>query len=316
MKELLNIPNVESINDFSNLINISTYNLFKISKSPERFYKKIEVPKRNGKVRILASPSYKIKAIQAWILRNILANIPIDKHSTGYSRYNLSENVRRHIGNTFLLCLDIEDFFPSIKREKVYDLFSNLGFNNQMSVFFTNMCIFEGGLPQGGVTSPALSNILNKALDKEIFNFCSKNGLTYTRYADDITVSSNNRTTLKEAQEKLIGIINSHGYRLNKEKSRILHPGMQRRVTGLIYNEDNEVRIGYKRKKNIRAKIHTYFNKNLETSEKEELHKHLVGWMSFLKCNDPKTHQQLSTYWAKQSQQKALKETASSNDED
>jgi len=174
-----------------------------------------------------------------------------------------------------------------------------LGYSRQAALLFTKFCTYKGCLPQGGVTSPALSNILNRDLDTKISNVCKSLNVFYTRYADDLTFSSNNLKKLREIRNNIEEILNSEGYRVNTKKTRLRWPGTRREITGLIYSDNNsEVRIGKRTKKILRAKIH-HLESGLEKNEDRyyKLFYHLVGWMSYLHSVDLKTYNQLLRYW-------------------
>ncbi|MBS3678966.1 retron St85 family RNA-directed DNA polymerase [Ornithinibacillus massiliensis] len=298
MSNLFGIPNIEGINDFSNKTNISSYTLFKMSSKPDLNYKKVLIPKNLGRgTRVLACPSYKLKAIQAWILRNILDNIQSHRNATAYNGKSLDVNLKGHVGNKFLICIDIVNFFPSTKRERVYDLFKSLGYNEQSAIMLTKFCTFEGGLPQGGVTSPALSNLINKDLDDEISKYCNAKSIAYTRYADDITISSNNKNKLDEALKYIEKVIQGHGYQINRDKTRHLHPGKQRKITGLVYSNDQKVGIGRRKRRILRSKIYNYENKEKFSSESTMIYNQIIGWLSFLKSVDSESYKYLKTYW-------------------
>jgi RNA-directed DNA polymerase len=294
------LPQFTNIDELSSLINLSKETLYIISNNVERYYKRVEVPKPSGGIRILACPSPKLKAIQAWILRNILDKLDhlIIYNSTAFRRgLGIYHNVNRHKGNDYFLCLDICDFFPSTNKRRVYKLFEDFGYNKQASFYLTNFCTYQNGLPQGGVTSPALSNLLNIDLDREIYDFCKQRNIVYTRYADDITLSSNNPDILKDNQKNIENIISRYGYTINNKKTRYLFPGMSRKITGLIYSDDEEIRIGKKQKKLLRAKIYSLETKTLDEDEYLKLFNHIRGWLSFLKGVDIKTYDQLRSYW-------------------
>lgn len=317
MHNLFGIPSIMGVNDFSEQINISSYTLFKMSTKPEFNYKIVEIPKNMGRgTRILACPSYKLKAIQAWILRNILDKIPPHSNATAYNGKSLDINLKGHVGNKFLVCLDIINFFPSTRREKVYELFKSLGYNEQTSIMLTKFCTFQGGLPQGGVTSPALSNLLNISLDEEISRYCNAKSITYTRYADDITISSNNKNKLKESIAFLENVIQNHGYQINKDKTRYLHPGKQRKITGLIYNNDEKVGIGRRKRRILRSKIFNYEKQDRFNEESSIIYSQITGWLSFLKSVDLESYQYLTNYWEKLKDSGSQQEIAAANQDE
>lgn len=295
---MLGLPQINTIYELSDAINLTEQTLHHLSFKSEKFYKLILKEKKNGTHRNLACPSKELKAVQAWILRNILDSIPVNNSATGFRKnYGILHNVQRHTGNTYFLCIDLENFFPSIPRMHVYNLFKALGYNQHISLFFTNICTYQNGLPQGGVTSPSLSNLLNIRMDRRISGYASKKNLIYTRYADDITLSSRNPDKLASAYKVIEQIIKDEGYHINQFKTRFLRPGAKREITGLVYSEDQQIGIGRKRKKTLRGKI---FDLELRTFTPEDYAQklaHINGWLSFLKGTDFVAYVQLTKFW-------------------
>ena len=239
-----------------------------------------------------------MKAVQAWILRNILDYIPIEDPATGFRKdMNIRDNVAKHQHNKYILCLDIKNFFDNIPRKWVYNLFLSLGYNEQLSLILTNICTYRDHLPQGGVTSPILSNILLKRFDRRISGFCGKRNITYTRYADDISLSKNDPAILLKSKKTIINIIEDEGFNINTNKTRILRPGNRREITGLILTDDDEIRIGRKKKRKIRAAIHHYiYGKEDIWEDHNKLANHIRGWLSFIHSIDEKSYKQLIEY--------------------
>lgn len=292
----LNIPRIKSMYDLSRLLNLSEYTLNRICFASDRHYKEVEVKKNNGDTRILAVPGFKLKTIQYWILRNILEGLPFEDCATAFKKkHNIRDNLNQHVGKEYFLCLDIKNFFGSISKTNTQNFFRNLGYNSKASRILSNLCTYENSLPQGGVTSPSLSNLLNIRLDKRLKGFLIPKNIIYTRYADDIILSSNHPDKLLRVKNLVEKIINSEGYRINHEKIRLLRPGNKRKIIGLVYSDDQTIGIGRKQKRLLRAKIHNFETKSGRYPE-TNLNK-LLGWMSFLKDVDPKAYNQLSSFW-------------------
>lgn len=133
-------------------------------------------------------------------------------------------------------------------------------------------------------------------MDRKISEYCASESLIYTRYADDITISSNHPKKITAAQDVISEIIIEEGYVININKTRILGPGKRRMITGLIYNEIHDVRIGKKKKKIIRAKMHKLANMDYQDEEYFRLKRHIQGWLNYLKNIDLKTYTQLNAY--------------------
>ena len=110
--------------------------------------------------------------------------------------YGHKQNALYHSNTLYGLALDLKDFFPSITASKVYTIFSSLGYNNFAATILTNLCTLDGKLPQGSACSPALSNIICITLDKRLIGLCEKRGIRYSRYADDMYFSCDDKALL------------------------------------------------------------------------------------------------------------------------
>lgn len=289
-------PAIMDLKELSYKIHLSKHFLFRLWKFNNEFYKEIQLPKKGNGFRSIFCPSKEMKAVQAWILRNILDKVQISDSATGFCKgKNVLDNVNLHKNNRFILCLDIENFFPSIPYAKVYNVFKSIGYSSHLSHILTSLCTCKDILPQGAVTSPALSNIICIRLDKRIRNYVGKFNITYTRYADDLIFSSTSHRILFRIKKFVIAILRNEGFKLNKSKTRVMGPCRQRKVTGLVIS-DNSVGIGRKRKRVLRATIHHFVKNKLPNAKKEKMRNHINGWFAYLKSVDPKGREQLESY--------------------
>jgi retron-type reverse transcriptase len=260
------LPLVDDLKDLADYVHLSAGLLYRLSKYNDKFYKSFQLPKKSVGFRIISCPSKDMKAVQAWILRNILDRIHVTDSATGFrTGKNILDNAKYHEGNRYFLCLDIENFFPSIRYAKVYTVFKTIGYTTHISHIFASLCTCRGKLPQGGVTSPALSNIICIRLDHRISGYVGKRNVAYTRYADDMTFSC------------------------------FLGPRRQRKVTGLIISDDSPG-VGKKRKRILRATIHRLVTADLSEIERQRLRNHIDGWFAYMNSVDPKGFEQLKTY--------------------
>ncbi|MNO25494.1 reverse transcriptase [compost metagenome] len=294
---ILGLPEINNVTDLSRHMNLSVQRLYHLSFKTDLFYKQVEIKKKSGGHRNLSCPSSELKAIQAWILRNILDHLPSSPYATGFVKgVSILDNAKRHIDNTYFYCMDIKNFFPSISGKYVYNLFKALGYNKEVANLLKNYCTYNDRLPQGGVTSPALSNLINTRLDRRIAGFTSKRNIMFTRYADDITLSSRNADKLMSSRQSIEKIIVDEGYVINNEKSRLLRPGTRRSITGLIINDQNEVRVNKDIKNLLRAKMHNLEYGSIENDAKQKLQAHINGWLIFIYGVDKKSYEQLINY--------------------
>lgn len=210
-------------------------------------YNTISIPKKAGGQRELNAPCLVLKYIQRWILDNILINMHVSKYCTGFQRKtSILTNANYHLNKNCIINLDIKDFFPSILSRDVYRLFRYYGYSVEVSNLLSRLCTYNEALPQGSPASPMLSNVRCLKMDKRLGLLAEQYGATYSRYADDITLSSDNDI----AEIVLIAekIINDEGFTINNKKTRVLYSHQKQEVTGLIVNNDKpSVPRAYKR---------------------------------------------------------------------
>lgn len=286
--EKLDIPVFCNLEELRKKIGINKKFFYKVLYSNDRLYKEITIPKRNGGSRVLNVPNTALKGMQRWILDNILYKVQSEPSATGFiPMKSIVLNASIHLRKEYILKMDIKDFFPSIDFRKVRSLFFELGYNNEVATALANICVFRNQLPQGAPTSPYLANLVCRELDKRIYNLCRKYRLSYTRYADDITISGNSKIfRIKGTVEK---IILSYQFLLNNEKTIFLKPGDRKRVTGIIVNEKLSVPRSITR--NLRKEIYfikkfgleEHLDKNSFTGSKEQYIAHLYGIASYIK---------------------------------
>jgi len=295
---LLGLPVFDSIADLAKLIHIDRGRLNVLIRYSKRFYKNYTIPKRTGGHRKISQPSKELKAIQAWILRNILDKLIPSEHATAYIRgKKLIDNLSPHIGNRYFLSVDIEDFFPSIPRWRVERVFELLGYSKQAVMILANLCTYFGGLAQGAVTSPALSNLAALKLDRRLAGLTSRRNIVFTRYSDDMTFSTNNRIVLYRTLPTILRIIQSEDFEPNEPKIRFLGPRTQCRITGLVKNS-SEPRwgIGRYKKLRMRAIMHNMINNKMHDHDYPDENS-INGWLNFLKGVDEKGYLQMEKYW-------------------
>ncbi|MBN4057015.1 RNA-directed DNA polymerase, partial [bacterium AH-315-J21] len=233
--DLFGLPRISGLRELSKALRFSPSLLYRLIVFHDKYYFRFEVPKKSGSKRIIKCPSREMKAAQAWILENILSKLTISEHATAFHKgATIVENARRHLRHPHLLRFDLEDFFDYIHHNKIVRVFVACGYSFQTARLLTALCICDGCLPQGGVTSPCLSNLVTVTLDKRIVGLVCSKQIEYTRYADDLIFSSSNIIRLTSTRKHLVRIIEDEGFKLNIKKTKVSGPGSRRKVTGLI----------------------------------------------------------------------------------
>lgn len=252
------LPIVSDIYSLSDCIGLSPSLIFVLSCNSEKYYKEHTIPKRDGTKRIIYEPSYSMKLVQRWILEEILYKIPVSAYSYGFKKglsNPLSLNANAHKDHLFVFKIDLKNFFPSISRDRVYYVFSNIGYNSTISNLFANICTLKNILPQGAVTSPYLSNLVSVQLDKRVSKYCDKRGIAFTRYADDLTFSTNDRSQLRNIYPMIKKIVEAEGFIINEAKTRFLTPKGRKVVTGITLS-NGDLKAPKEMKRRVRAMIH------------------------------------------------------------
>lgn len=154
-------------------------------------YSYSQIPKRSGGVRTLLIPDKRLKFLQRKLLpllEQIYSRLsPVHGFTQGRSAVT---NAQEHQSRRFLLNVDFEGYFPTIKRGRVKGVLIALGCDDDTADALCCFCVAGNQLPQGAPTSPILANMVTFKLDLNMLAFAARQKLRYTRYADDLTFSS------------------------------------------------------------------------------------------------------------------------------
>jgi retron-type reverse transcriptase len=270
--------------------------LMKIVRSAPRRYKVYDIPKRTpGKVRTIAQPAKEVKALQRWVAQNVLQTFPVHPLATGYRLgHSIADNARLHCGGRFLLKLDFENFFPSLKSQDFVTLIRGMGSQfTPIEIEALTRILFwkQKGTSQlclsiGAPSSPQMSNILLMEFDAEVERFCLPRNIVYSRYADDMSLSADTSTKLAEAEnwiQELSHRLKSPVLKLNREKTVRVSKREARRVTGLTITNDGEVSLGREQKRSISASVHHFATGRLPEGERRRL----SGMLAYVKSVEP-----------------------------
>jgi RNA-directed DNA polymerase len=245
--------------ELSNLLKLTPLQLEHVINNPS--YIEFNIPKKKGKPRLICKPNDELMKIQRRLNLYFQAiyefHIPSCVHgfvskSTTENR-SIVTNVKPHIGKKNILVIDLKDFFTTFRAKRVKNLLSSWGINDEIATSLALLCTFKGSLPMGAPTSPILSNLCSYELDMKLMRFCELNHLTYSRYADDLTFSSNQNIS-DELIQSLIQLIRENGFDINYKKLRRIGSHRKQKITGIIVNQ--KLSVERKLKKKIRAIEH------------------------------------------------------------
>lgn len=285
-----NLPVIYDQKHISALTGYSLEYLRKAANSPQAFYRRYEIPKRNGKVRVIHEPLPNLKDVQKWILKNILYKKKVSSVAKAFvPKRSLRDNAHFHQNKDAVLKLDITDFFGSIKLPKVYRIFKDMGYSKSVAAMLASLCCLNKKLPQGAPTSPTLSNLVSRRLDARIFGYAKKRKIRYTRYADDMTFSGNFPSG--ELIRFVSRVLNEERLKLNAKKTRLMLKHQQQEVTGVVTN--SKLQVSREKRQRLRQEIY-YIKKHGLASHLEKLSinknnylNHLAGRLEFAKFINP-----------------------------
>ena len=217
----------------------------------DRYYI-FKIKKKSGGERTIMAPYDELKGILQCF--NVILQTLFTPHpnATGFVQgKSIATGARMHTEKNYVYNIDLKDFFHSFERKRVKWMFTQAPFNlsgerEPLAFLLASLCTHPIEierqtriiLPQGAPTSPTLTNILCYSLDKKLSGLAKRFGAIYSRYADDITFSSNKSIFKKEAfLSELQRIITSQGLTINEKKTRLQEKEYRQEVTGLIVNE-------------------------------------------------------------------------------
>jgi RNA-directed DNA polymerase len=256
---------IDTLDKLSEVLDIDIDELTNvITLDDEAKYRTGYVKKSNGKLRNVYNPNTSLRKIQRRIKNRIFCqiewpdyifgSIPADKLSSN----DYVASAEKHCGARAILKLDIEDFFDNITQELVEKIFKEFfKYNDELSEILAKLCCVDGKVPQGGITSSYIASLALFSIEERLFFRLKNKKLTYTRYVDDITISSKNHEYSFDAIIKIVeGQLNSIDLPLNVEKISIERFSAKALKVHNVRVDLKTPRFEKSEIKNIRAAIH------------------------------------------------------------
>lgn len=275
-------------------------------------YHRYSIPKKTGGQRAISSPKAALAEAQQAILAGILNSLKIEDQAHGFVKgRSIVTNAQPHSEQDVVVNLDLKDFFPSITFRRVKGLFHKLGYSEQVATVLALLCtepprvktevagkvyyvaLGDRVLPQGACTSPAITNLICRKLDRRLNGLAKQFQFNYTRYADDLSFSAKAQNGKEPAVACVLGgvrrILKEEGLTENEKKTHIMRRGRRQEVTGLTVN--TRPTVSRKERRALRAILHNVAKHGLESQNKNN-HPHfadyLKGRVAYLSSVDPK----------------------------
>ena len=283
-------------------INYLLYNI-----QTDNLYTTFTIPKKNGGERVIHAPKKELKFLQkklADILwecyleslesksKNKNFKIPVLSHAFEKGK-SIITNSQMHRNKKYILNIDLKDFFDSFNFGRVRGFFikdRDFAVSPEIATVIAQIACYQGKLPQGAPSSPIITNLITRILDYRIVKIAKKYRFTYSRYADDMTFSTNrelNSNKLRASKEldnfltDLEEVIISSGFEINPKKTRLSNNMQRQEVTGLVVNKKINVKREYV--KNTRAMaFQLYKDGAFEIDKKPGTLNQLTGRFAFI----------------------------------
>ena len=270
-------------------------------------YVTFAIPKRKGGERLIMAPKRRLKEIQRVVLRELLDNLPVPSSAHGFCKNrSVKTGAAGHVGKAVVVKMDLKDFFPSVTFPRVRGLFISLGYSYPVATTLAVLAtesqrqpvLVEGQLfhvpvgsrhcVQGAPTSPAICNQIARRMDHRLAGLARKLGFTYTRYADDLVFSGDDRGKVKSLLGLSRRIITEEGFTVHPDKTTISRKSSRQTVTGVVVNDT--LGLSRQERRKLRAQLHR-LSQQSEIDPKELAR--LKGKLAYLHMLNPDQAQAL-----------------------
>ncbi|KMW73211.1 DNA polymerase [Photorhabdus luminescens subsp. luminescens] len=261
------------INGLATVLHRSEADVRSFLENAPRKYKVYRIPKRTTGFRIIAQPAKELKALQRAFLQ--LYSFPVHETSMAYRKgKSIRDNALAHVNNPYLLKTDLEDFFNSITPDIFWRCIDTSSietpkFSVQDRPYVERILFWQPVkkskkrlmLSVGAPSSPDISNFCLYEFDRKLSEDCQNLGITYTRYADDLTFSCDMRDVLRTVPvmiEALLKKIFNKALKINHGKTVSSSKAHNRHVTGVTLSNEGNLSLGRERKRFIKHLINQY----------------------------------------------------------
>ncbi|EPJ7334722.1 reverse transcriptase family protein [Citrobacter amalonaticus] len=257
----LGLPPLVSWSILSVAIGVSPQFITSILKNKSKYYRVFPISKGKGKKkRIIEAPKVSLKIIQSWFAYHISlnGNITLSKSAFAFipGKNGIYEAASVHCGAKWIMSIDLRDFFHTITSEAVVLALTEIGYREDQASKLSDLLTLNQRLPQGAPSSPVISNLVFSKTDFKINELIADLNVKYTRYADDLTFSSEDESfDINSLKERIVQILVSDNWIVADEKLKIAKAPNRLKVHGFLVHEIKpRLTKGYRNK--IRAYKH------------------------------------------------------------
>ena len=275
------------------LLGVEVNRLEEILNNVSGHYQEFWMRKRSGGYRMISAPDKDLQAIQSTIYSRILSSTIVHPAAVGFRcGRSVVDNAAPHLGKRYVLKMDIHDFFGSIRSPRVRQTFKKIGYPENVSKVLGALCCLHRHLPQGAPTSPALSNIVGYEMDRKLAALAAEYGVTYTRYADDLTFSGD-VFPKEQIIPQVKRIIRDEKFEPNHKKTHFMNQSSRKIITGVSVASGVKLTIPKSKKREIRKNVYFILTKGLAEHQRRigshdpAYLKRLIGMLCYWRAIEP-----------------------------
>ncbi len=273
-------------------------------------YVTFAVPKASGGERLICAPKRRLKEVQRRLVRAFVDLLPVHDAAHGFRQgRSVRTAAEPHVGRQVVLRVDLEDFFGTVTFPRVRGLLVAYGYGYEVATVLAVLVTEAPRQPvdiegtvyhvpvgprhcvQGAPTSPGVCNALAYRLDRRLAGLAAQRGFAYTRYADDLTFSSDEPRRVGALLGTVRDIVTDEGFRVNEAKTRVARAGRAQRVCGVTVNET--LGLSRQARRRLRAMIH-----QARLQPPDEARAAVIdGWLAYLSMLNPEQAAPLRAQW-------------------
>lgn len=227
----------------------------------------------NRKKRYLQIPDKRLMYIQKKLKTKIFDKVPLPDYVTGFRKgKGIVDTAAVHCNKSIVVSIDIADYFNSIHQWHLQKMFQEMfSYTKKVSKIISEICTYKYFVPQGAPSSPTLSNLVgHHYFDKQVKEIADRYGFVMTRYADDITLSTDQEypkelvtsesgadyvvSGIDKMVSEIDSVLKKSKFRLNRRKTKVMRGEVRKYVVGIVTNK--EPNIIMKKYRSLRCILH------------------------------------------------------------
>jgi len=253
-----------------------------------KHYTMYKIPKQKGGFRTIHAPDQELSAVQEKIMNMLYTKYKASEYATAYKKsIGILFNGLPHRNHEILIKTDIKDFFHNITADMIIEALGEKIYPDMAEQIAMTCTIVmpdgKGGtkrvMPQGACTSPAISNIVMYKIDYIIASQLTSIDpkITYTRYADDMAISTDDKTITKDIIKTIYAILYSYRFEPNRKKTQVLGQHRRQIITGVVVNKVCNIPKSMERL--FRARLHNLYCTVVKDKKQPAPHMQEYRWI-------------------------------------